>query len=370
MTYDPFLEHENTDEDVQNKLLSVRKPPILDVQLAKLEWVTNDSRKRPRLEHSQVSKRIDDRNDTTASHHPTNDTTSDPHNNASSSHTEHANDVSNNFSTQRPREIVRIVEKPVIIEPTTIMGTSPLVDDRVRQLVQFILQHVNSPNVEIEAKLGLLTEKDQPSRVIHLVPVMCETPINAESNNLVRFTSNVGEELFRKINERLNARVEETSTQSEGCVNYVRTRELDVYYPQRIRQTKQRIGDRGEYKVMKTQMKTRLGDLNVLCPGRICDIRYSASREEDYNTPNCNPEMQREKDRISYKYEYVSVDITTVEMVTRSGGIERTHEVEVEIDESTNLFEEVTKYRQEDESSKLFDIATSLVQTVRILLEP
>lgn len=298
-------------------------------------------------------------------------------------------------SQNKPGENVRVIEKPVVYEPSSIMGNPPLVDDRVRHLVQFILQHVKEGNIEIEAKLGSLIEKDQSVRVIHLVPVICETPIRPESNSDVRFESDVGEELFGKINERLNGRVEETSNRPKqnklinpnlpphingGTVSYVRTQEADVYYPSRIRQTRRPSAanavsnpqQRPIYdQVVRTQRKTRLGDLNVLCPGSICDIRYSASREEDCKVPpTANPEMQRDKYRLSYKYEYVSVDITTVEMVTRGGKLKTTHEVEVEVDPAAvNLFKEVTKYLQGDESSKLFDVATSLVQTVRVLLE-
>lgn len=366
--YDPFLDDKSTNDNGQSKLLSVKQPPILNFHLSKLEWKNNDSRKRPRSEPSQASGRIEGRNDSRGSASAVNVPTSVAQQNAPF-RADQKHDASKRMTSEPPREVVRVVEKPVFYEPTTILGTPPLVDDRVRQLVHFILQHVTDNNIEVEAKLGLLIEREKADRVINLVPVMCETPINAESNADVRFVSDVGEDLFRRANRRLNARVEETSSQTEGRVNYIRTRELDVYYPRRIRQIKQRIADSREYKVLKSQMKTRLGDLNVLCPGRICDIRYSASREEDCDVPNCEPEMQREKDRISYKYEFVSVDITTVEMLTRSGGVERTHEIEVEIDASTNLFMEVLKYRKNDESSKLFDIATSLVHTIRHLLE-
>lgn len=262
------------------------------------------------------------------------------------------------------REVERVVEKP---EPTTIMGERPLVDDRVRQLIGFILEHVNSANVEVEAKLGVLMEKEKGLRVIEVVPVLCETPIKSESNSDVRFVSDVGQALFCRLNERLNERVEKTSQLSEGSIRYVRTNELDVYYPGRIRAIKA-LRD-GSYHFVKAQRKTRLGDLNVICPGRICDIRYSASAEEDCIAPDANPELEREKERISYKFDCLSVDITSVNMAMRNGEAERTFEVEVEIDASANLFDEVTKYREEDNSSKLFEIAESFVNTVRLLLE-
>lgn len=359
--YDPFISNDQGNDAAHNSFLP-RRAPILATRLADLEWSVGPARKRPRMEPSQASAPIE-----YSAPPNTNDTKN-----------VHATGASSNFAApsshaSKPEPSVRIIEKPVPIEPTTIMGDAPLVDDRIRHLVQFILKHVDGPNVEIEAKLGILLEKENSSRVTDLVPVMCETPIRESSNADVRFVSNVGEGLFQSVNQRLNVRVEETAKQSDGAVKYVRTRETDVYYPGRVRQTKvqtHRSQTRDEYKVVRTQRKTRLGDLNILCPNTNCDVRYSASKEEDCNAPtNSRSEMSREKDRVSYKYEYVSVDITNVEAVTKSGMLERTHEVEVEIDSSSNLYDEVKKYHEGDQSSKLFDIATCFVNTVRLLLE-
>lgn len=369
MVYDPFQSSDSADRAVRSTFFKPR-PEILNIRLSNLEWSSSGSRKRPRPEPSTSTSRQnatpDDNNDS-------------PHNAAAQSNNHHR--TSSNVpseskagtsrpieSAPAPQEIIRYIEKPVEVEPITIMGGPPLADDRVRQLVHFILLHVRSPNIEIEAKLGTLMERAQGVRVTELVPVLCETPIKEESNSDVRFISDVGEDVFYRLNQKLNSRVEETAQQQQGTVKYVRTRELDVYYPGRIRQTKSRSNDHSPFKVVRTQKKERLGDLNVLCPGRICDLRYSASSELDCSVPTASPEMERDKDRISYKFEFLSVDITTVQMV-RQGGVERTFEVEVEIDSATNLFAEVEKYRRGDETSKLFDIAGSLVNTVRLLLE-
>lgn len=382
MSYDPFLSEPQAKGHLRNTLISFRRAPILGMHLSHLEWHSTESRKRPRPEPTHSSAQPDqsgtanardnvpslpaDRNNQRSQPQPAQSSQQASNHQPSNSHAP--------SSSQKPLEILRVVEKPVIVEPSTIMGAPPIVDDRVRQLVHFILRHVTDANIEIEAKLGVLIEKDQDVRVISLVPVMCETPIREESNGDVRFVSDVGENMFKNVNERLNTRVRETNGQTEGRITYERKRETDVYYPGRVRQTRHQVNrsqNRDEYKVVRTQRKSRLGDLNVLCPGGVCDIRYSASREENCEvTQNTRQEYQREKDRISYKFEYVSVDITTVESVTNPGSVgERTHEVEVEIDSSTNLFEEARKYRDGDESSKLFDIATNVVHTVRVLLE-
>lgn len=349
MRYDPL--HAATDPDnASSHFLQARRPQIFDVKLTPLEW--SDSRKRPRPDGAAAPVKGRPEGDGPSSTTPQQQPPPPPR--------------------VETREVVRIVEKMVPYEPVTVLGGPPLVDDRVRHLVNFILHHVNAPNVEVEAKLGVLIEKNENVRAVELVPVMCETPIIKASNGDVRFESDVGEDLFYRLNEELNKRVEATSNQTQGAVRYFRTKEVDYYYPGRIRETcaVRRLPDGTEASErIRVQRKTRLGDMNVLSPGRLCDIRYSASVEEDCDMPEGNPEMKRVKDRISYKYECLSIDITCVD---RQGSRDsaKTHEVEVEIDASaTNLYEEVMKYKNQDETSKLFDIASSLVSTVRILLE-
>lgn len=359
MSYDPFYVANPQDGDTEakkRKLISVRRPPLFDVPLSKLEWNNGDLGHRKRGKPEPQLNASASRGDASETRQ---------------NHMQQSTDMSAGGST---REVIRVVEKIVHVEPTTIMGVPPLVDDRVRYVVNFILEHVNSPNVEVEAKLGTLIEKSQDVRAIELVPVLCETPIRSESNKDTRFQSDVGGEVFTRLNTRLNQRVESTAKQEQGRIQYLRTREMDVFWPGRVRETRVRRNapdGTEQYETIRVQSKKRLGDLNVLCPNKIADIRYSASAEQDCNIPpNSTPQMHRIKDRISYKYEYLSIDITCVEMqdnASREPLI--TFEVEVEIDPTTDLFGEVLKYRHGDETSKLFDIAGSLVNTVRLLLE-
>lgn len=347
MPYDPFhVAASNEDEATtkQAKLVAVRRPPICSIPLTKLEWGAVDGSHRKRHRNEQ--------------HQSTNDA---------------RRPQQGGITENQTREVIRIVEKVVVAEPKTVMGVPPLVDDRVRYVVNFILEHVNSANVEIEAKFGTLIEKSSHVRVINCVPVLCETPISYEANKDTYFKSEVGNDIFAMLNSKLNARVEATE-QSSSRVQYLHTQEMDVYWPGKVRETKVRrnTADGSEhYETIRIQSKKRLGDLNVLCPNKYADIRYSASREQDCSIPpNSKPQRCRIKDRISYKYEYLSIDITCVEMQGEATADNtNSFEVEVEIDPSANLYEEVLKYRRQDEASKLFDIACSLVNTVRLLLE-
>ena len=355
MVYDPFGAATASGEEAQTRLISLRRPKLLDFDLRALEW--SDSRKRraeaqePTPSPGSVAPRAK-----LLSEKRTHEAPPDPQ------------------PGQVERQAVRVVEKEVFVEPVSIFGGVPLVDDRIRTVVNFILEHVNSPEVEVEAKLGFLFETQQNMRAIHLVPVTCETPISKESNKDTRFISDVGEAFFQNLNEKLNRRVEETERDTARRVDYIQTKEIDVMWPGRVRETralKPRPDGREEFETIRVQTKRRLGDLNMLCPGRVADIRYSASSETNADIPfNSRPTRQRTKDRLSYKYESLSIDITSVETLEGSNqDSSRTHEVEVEIDQTANLYDEVMKYQNGDASSKLFEIATEMVNTVRLLLE-
>lgn len=350
MPYNPF--HVSTDQQNSRdtKLISVRRPAIFDIPLQALEWGVSD--------HHHHTHRKRARPDSTSQHQASKPDTYKSQQNNEQPHV---------------KEVVRVVEK--VVEPITIMGVVPLVDDRVRYVVEFILSHVDSPNIEVEAKLGVLNEREKDVRAVDLVPVLCETPIRPESNKDTRFQSDIGHEMFRRLNTRLNRRIEETAGLEQGRIEYRRTHECDVFWPGRVRETRERrVSEDGTetYETIRVQSKHRLGDLNVLCPGKIADVRYSANSEEDCSLPaSTKSDMRRLKDRISYKYEYLSVDITCVETTKASDPDHgtTTFEVEVEIDSSACLYEEVIKFRERDETSKLFDIAASMVNTVRLLLE-
>lgn len=279
--------------------------------------------------------------------------------------------------------VERVVEKVIAVpeEQNTILGVPPLVDDRVRVLVNFILQHVTEPGIEIEAKLGILIEKYKQVRAVDLVPVVCETPLRPEQASDTRFESAVHHTFFAHLNSELNHRVDATGIGDDPKtkVMYLRTKEIDFFWPGKVRETRKCVRDpvtgSETYKRIRVQRKTRLGDLNFMCPFNLLDVRYSASKEDsDVSLPMNNapdPRRQRAKERISYKFESLSVDITAVETTDPEAGLfgTPTHEIEVEVDESADLYGEVQKYRAGDPESQLFRIASSLVNTVRLLME-
>lgn len=340
MPYDPFAPADHPRGARERKLTRKRWPSIFDSELRSLEW-KSDARKRPRTESD-----------------------------ATGGESARASAIKSESNVDSQAEHRSDSAPSSHAEPTTIMGTPALADDRVRSVVNFMLQNVNAPNIEVEAKLGLLIEKIQECRAVDLVPVTCETPLAPRSNADTRFASEVGAYVFQHLNETLNARyVATVNAPPNARVRYVRTKELDVYWPGRIRETRVLSGNE-VYKTVRVMNKTRLSDLNVLCPGSSLDVRYSASREATCELPQSGaPQSQRSKDRISYRFEHISVDITAATRSNETSQPVTTHEVEVEVADAAALYAETVKYREGDASSKVFEIAASLVNTVRHLLE-
>lgn len=256
-----------------------------------------------------------------------------------------------------------------------IFGEPLFVDDRIRYIVSFMLRHVTSPSVEVEAKLGLVISKDTNRRAAETFPGLCEAPLRQEIERSYRFESSVSMGMFQYLNKALNRRVTETSKLRGGRVMYLRARQCDVSYPGKIRQTYDMVGNEStgqtDYIFRSVQTKRRQGNINMVCPLYPVDVRFSASSEISCEVPqNVDALMKREKDRISYKYKCLSVDITTVHVFEpASEQPEVVHEVEVEVDSEAHLYEEIEKYNRGQLDSKLFDIAATLVHTTRFLSE-
>lgn len=332
--YDPFAKSNNANST--RKLVRAQWPDLFNKELRNLEW-KDERRKRPRSENANASE----------------------------------------GERQSPPKLARQAPTPNLSQPSvapeetmTILGVPPLVDDRVRSVTRFILEHVQSPDVEVEAKLGMLMEKPSGNRAVLLVPVTCETPLQLASNRDTRFVSDVGVHVFQRLNGLLNERVIATeSSPPSKQVIYTRNIEVDLMYPGRIRESRRWNQEKNTYVTYRVQEKLRLADLNVLCPGAPLDARYSASTERPAEIPpGSQPDITREKDRISFKFEHISVDMTSVR--TNEGNQQKSsYEVEVEIADSKKLFQQANLFREGDASNKLFEIVAQLVNTVRLLLE-
>lgn len=383
MTYDPFA----TDDTphTSRRLTHARKPRLFSKRLHALEWNpagnttssagdVRSNRKRPR-----PAERPANGNNNNSNMHDVNAADGSEHGRATN-HSSRRPSPPPSQSAAAVSVSARPPSTPNVPPPAsavslTILGEPPLVDDRVRSVAQFMLAHVKSGDVEIEAKLGTVMEKADGgrNRASNTLPLSCETLLGAHANSAVRFVSDVGPGVFQHLNKLLCTRCER-----DPNVSYDRTCNLDTYWQDtasrtKIRETHRYNANTGQFdNPIGIMTKIREGDLNVLCPLAPLDTRYSASTERRLNglppTVSNTHVSKRQKDRISFKYDYVQVDLTCVTSEEK-GEQKETREIEVEIADSQALFDHVTRYHNADTSSKIFDIAASLVNTVRALLE-
>jgi hypothetical protein len=139
-------------------------------------------------------------------------------------------------------------------------------------------------------------------------------------------------------------------------VTYAHFREVDMFYPGQVRVTLDEAGN--EKRIIR---KKRISDINFHSPQSIIDFRISAStypptfpfriplhssdcvrrvrvraacswtkREEHVERPHTRPSHERQKERISYRFELFSFDLTKVEKLDRQG-TSTTYEMELEL---------------------------------------
>ncbi|CAG8702096.1 6574_t:CDS:2, partial [Funneliformis mosseae] len=97
---------------------------------------------------------------------------------------------------------------PAVLEDS-IFGIQP-VNDFVRVVSDFLYYHVGREHIEIEAKLGVLVNKQTRERIN--LPVNCETVIKPDESSWMSFESNMTLEQHRHFNELLNKRFTETKS--------------------------------------------------------------------------------------------------------------------------------------------------------------
>ncbi|ELR23970.1 mRNA capping enzyme, beta chain, putative [Acanthamoeba castellanii str. Neff] len=230
-------------------------------------------------------------------------------------------------TTTQPQVVVahRTQGAPVAEQPLrldrSIFGFSEI-EGVLRKVSDFLFIHAKTPDIEIEAKLGFLLDKDTRERLY--LPISCETEVI--SSNLT-FQSSVPAELFKLFNDKLNERFR-AATQPDyrgKKVTYAHFREVDMFYPGQVRVTLDEAGN--EKRIIR---KKRISDINFHSPQSVIDFRISASTEEHVERPHTRPSHERQKERISYRFELFSFDLTKVEKLDRQG-TSTTYEMEVEL---------------------------------------
>ena len=117
-------------------------------------------------------------------------------------------------------------------------------------------------------------------------------------------------------------------------------------------------------------MKVRVADKEVYCPREAFDYRISVSLELDYPhsldglaETNGNGDLNiRSKDRLSYKHQCMSIDLT---QVTTPGAGEKSHELEIEMD--TNLIVEQGKRMQAGAPNNYEELVEIFLNYIRVV---
>uniref|UniRef100_A0A7S1ESV7 mRNA 5'-phosphatase n=1 Tax=Timspurckia oligopyrenoides TaxID=708627 RepID=A0A7S1ESV7_9RHOD len=268
-----------------------------------------------------------------------------------------------------------------------IGGNAIVYDDRVQSLVDFMENNVHSEDVEIEVKIGTLLEKQsEGKRAIANLPVLSMAPLNPEAAGFVEFKSDLNVSAFHAVSTRLNQRFVETSQQSGSetlRLTYQRHRESVLIYEDRVRVFRRarsandppcRANEDPEFITSGIQRKERLQNMEFIAPEHEFDFRISASREQRLSAtpPNRLPVRERLRDRLSYQYGRLSMDMTVVQSFEMQGGVRKgepeiSYEVELEILDSSELFEECKKLR-DGEPNIVYEIALELFHSTRGVL--
>ncbi|KAL8806168.1 MAG: hypothetical protein Q9200_005144 [Gallowayella weberi] len=222
--------------------------------------------------------------------------------------------------------------------------------------------------VEIEAKIGILEDKNTGGRI--RIPVETECIVNRNNPNLqVQFKSSMTMAQHAQLNEFLNKAVIESKPAPPNAppksgrprvpLVYARFKQTDTFYDlspnalntlppviqnylDRRHSPKVRITtEQGTGKEVGRIIKVKVADIEVYCPRALFDWRVSVNLEMKWTgdvrdlvkstegKDRRNPE--RKKNRLSYKQGPYQMDLTQVEKLGANSAIEKEHELEIEL---------------------------------------
>ncbi|KAG0291514.1 mRNA-capping enzyme subunit beta [Linnemannia gamsii] len=193
--------------------------------------------------------------------------------------------------------------------PALFFGSN-IPDDVVQAVADFLFDKCHGENVEIEAKIGILTDKITKQRI--QMPVQNEVALVSQENHnrWYTFSSDMTVAQHAHFNRCLNKTVE-MSQHSDSKVVYKHTYETDQFFT--VRGQKTRVSrDQKTNEVLGTIQKVRVADLDIFSPRRPFDYRISVNIEHPVDEPSGTPERERKKDRVSYQLNNLKIDLTQV----------------------------------------------------------
>lgn len=313
----------------------------------------------------------------------------------------------NRQSSPTPRPaVVASTDPSALLGPwdKCITGTLPFAQ-RPKKVADFLFSTVVSRDdlgelasrgvdIEVEAKLGQLIDKDTNERIQYPVETAC---VIKESPR-IGFRSSMTAAQHKSINEFLNKQVSATHPDNpeRRCappVLYTRRMETDKFYelprsfltslpaavqgslnPQRV---KVRVTtDQKTQQILATIIKARIADLSIFNPTSALDcrisinfeIRFDGDIEEIIATSYGEPAPDRHKNRLSYKQGPYQVDLTQVTQTMLTNGASRTeqeHELEIEV--STQSLREQGQRLLMNEQNEYGSLVEGFLNNVMVL---
>uniref|UniRef100_D8PXD9 mRNA-capping enzyme subunit beta n=1 Tax=Schizophyllum commune (strain H4-8 / FGSC 9210) TaxID=578458 RepID=D8PXD9_SCHCM len=220
----------------------------------------------------------------------------------------------------------------------SILGVEPI-DEFILEIADFIhhtimtrpSDHdlgVTGSRIEVEAKIGVIKERGMDMRL--RLPVLVETDPGALA---VHFESNMSMKQHQHFNHQLNKlhALSNEPGHPSSPVGYAHHYLVDSFYGNdrdaKIRVTRD---EKADNRVVECVRKIKLANLEIYCPKWPVDWRVTVSLECPVPLPDEPAVHTRRKDRLSYKHEEFSVDLTQVH-ATEGGATKLCHELELEI---------------------------------------
>ncbi|KAK3719463.1 hypothetical protein LTR37_004321 [Vermiconidia calcicola] len=243
--------------------------------------------------------------------------------------------------------------------------------------------------VEVEAKIGTLLKHDPTERC--QLPVMNMSIIDPRANNRYSFESQMTEAEHQAMNNFLNDTIQKTQQPGRSVMRYKHIFEQDSFHalspyglsmlPESLkrrrnnREPRLRITtDTKTGKIVARIVKINVSQLHIFNPLYNYDCRISINIEVNLDRPDIDPaslvaeqavavkELDRKKDRLSYKHLAYSIDLTRVDRE----GHKPSYELEVEVD--SNLLRQQMQLLQGGQESAFGDVVSGFLDNTTFLM--
>lgn len=290
--------------------------------------------------------------------------------------------------------------------PQNVLGKRPsLVDPLVLEIIRRIEHLIAQPDLEIEARLGILSQMVTDKKTTRItLPVTTETILEPSGSCVTQngkpfkyeFVPDIGKDLFEKIQARMEAlmqgRISGAPPNPLFKVNSSKTTHtVDEVYKKPIQcrvsyaWADYGSGDKEPVEVISKENLEKLDIFSGQYPdideessleqqGSLrhpFDVRISVNKEKkrdfsilsSLNRQDCV--TVREKKRITYDLKAWVVDLTAV--TQQQGGQDKTEKYEVEVELKRELLQEQLERRSKNKPHGAYQILTDLMFFVRDL---